>query len=266
MAFLATEENYQAIRALHRKNLIVPVVGDFAGPKAIRAVGEYLKQRGGTVSAFYLSNVEQYLFRQTGDAERFYKNVQTLPIDSASAFIRSVPPSYGGFGPMVTMMGGPATTNSNAYSVRVVDSAGVSIIYTSITDSTGKTVNSRTVDSTGARRANPLELFGALRARDDSSFRARADTARRGLSPSVPLPSLGASNPPPPYPVLFRTDSLIVRRDTSYRPTVLPSVMIGGGTLVSGIASIREMLNAFDGGLLRSYQDALGMTKTSGWK
>src|SRR5262249_28168426 len=132
MAFLATEENYQSVRALERKNLIVPVVGDFAGPKAIRGVGDYLKQRGGTVSAFYLSNVEQYLFRQFGDADRFYKNVHTLPIDSASAFIRSVPPSSG-FGPMVTMMGGPATSNSNAYSVRVVDSAGVSVIYTSIT-------------------------------------------------------------------------------------------------------------------------------------
>src|SRR5262245_13199719 len=117
MAFLATEENYQAIRALHRKNLIVPVVGDFAGPKAIRAVGEYLKQHGGTVSAFYLSNVEQYLFRQGGDAERFYKNVQTLPIDSVSAFIRSVPPSYGGqFGQFVqsgTPMG--ILQGSNSY-------------------------------------------------------------------------------------------------------------------------------------------------------
>src|SRR5262249_48318619 len=62
MAFLANEENYQAVRRLHVKNLIVPVVGDFAGPKAIRSVGEYLRQHGGTVTAFYLSNVEQYLF------------------------------------------------------------------------------------------------------------------------------------------------------------------------------------------------------------
>ena len=68
MAFLATEENYQWLRALHGKNLVVPVVGDFAGPKAIRGVGEYLKQHRATVSAFYLSNVEQYLFRGMGDA------------------------------------------------------------------------------------------------------------------------------------------------------------------------------------------------------
>ena len=46
------------------KNLVVPVVGDFAGPKAIRAVAQYLKQRGAIVGAFYTSNVEQYLFQQ----------------------------------------------------------------------------------------------------------------------------------------------------------------------------------------------------------
>ena len=91
MAFLASEENYQALRALERKNLVIPVVGDFAGPKAIRAVGEYLRQRDATVSAFYLSNVEQYLFRQSDDAQRFYHNVLALPVDSASAFIRTVP-------------------------------------------------------------------------------------------------------------------------------------------------------------------------------
>lgn len=90
MAFLATEENYQWLRALHRRNVIVPVVGNFAGPKAIRAVGDYVKQRGGTVTTFYLSNVEQYLFRGDGDAERFYWNVETLPLDSTSMFIRSI--------------------------------------------------------------------------------------------------------------------------------------------------------------------------------
>src|SRR4029078_9200867 len=89
MAFLATEENYQWLRALHEKNLVVPVVGDFAGPKAIRSVGEYFKQGRATLSASYLSNAEQYLFRGSGDAERFYHNVETLPVDSNSRFIRS---------------------------------------------------------------------------------------------------------------------------------------------------------------------------------
>ena len=40
-SYLASEENFQAVRAMHAKNLIVPVVGDFAGPKALRRVGQY---------------------------------------------------------------------------------------------------------------------------------------------------------------------------------------------------------------------------------
>ena len=63
-SFLSSEENYQYIKSLHEKNLIVPVSGDFAGPKAIRAIGAYLKEHHGTVRAFYVSNVEQYLFRR----------------------------------------------------------------------------------------------------------------------------------------------------------------------------------------------------------
>ncbi len=59
--FLATEENFALIKDLQSRNLIVPVVGDFAGPKAIRAVGKYLRARNAIVSAFYVSNVEQYL-------------------------------------------------------------------------------------------------------------------------------------------------------------------------------------------------------------
>jgi hypothetical protein len=87
-SYLASEENYQWLRDLEVRNLIVPLVGDFAGPKALRAVGAYLRARSGTVTAFYTSNVEQYLFR--GDEwQRFYSNVGTLPIDERSTFIRS---------------------------------------------------------------------------------------------------------------------------------------------------------------------------------
>jgi hypothetical protein len=271
MAFLATEANYQAIRALERKNLIVPVVGDFAGPKAIRGVGEYLKQHRGTVSAFYLSNVEQYLFRQSGDAERFYKNVQTLPIDSASAFIRSVPPSYGGqFGQIgqFVQSGTPMgiLQGSNSYNVRVVDSAGMSIIYTTTTDSTGKTTNSRTVDSTGSRPLNPMVVFRNLRARDDSTLMARFDSIRRARAP-LSQPSLGAQSGASSS-IIFLRDSTLARRDSARVPYIwgTVSVGVGGGTLVSGIASIRAMLEAFARGDLRSYPDAIGMTKTSGWK
>jgi hypothetical protein len=87
--FLASEGQFAFVKDLHSRNLIVPITGDFAGPKALRAVGEYLRSRDVLVSAFYLSNVEQYL-RREGKRDAFCANVATLPLDPASTFIRSV--------------------------------------------------------------------------------------------------------------------------------------------------------------------------------
>lgn len=89
-AYLATEANYQWLKDFESRNLLVPIVGDFAGAKAIRSVGEYLKNHHAVVSAFYTSNVEQYLFMQSDDWSRYYKNVATLPLDANSMFIRSI--------------------------------------------------------------------------------------------------------------------------------------------------------------------------------
>jgi hypothetical protein len=86
-SFLSTEENFRVVKDLEDRNLLVPVSGDFAGPKAIRAIGAWLKENGGLVSAFYVSNVEQYLFMD-GKSTAFYENVGTLPIDAKSVFIR----------------------------------------------------------------------------------------------------------------------------------------------------------------------------------
>lgn len=87
--FLANEATFAAVKDVERRNLIVPVVGDFAGAKAIRAIGSYLRSKGVTVSAFYLSNVEEYLI-QDGVWKAFCANVATLPLDDTSTFIRSV--------------------------------------------------------------------------------------------------------------------------------------------------------------------------------
>jgi hypothetical protein len=86
-SFLSTEDNYRFVKSLHERNLIVPVTGDFGGPKALREVGAYLRRHGAQVSAFYVSNVEQYLF-QDGKNGRFYDNVATLPLSASSVFIR----------------------------------------------------------------------------------------------------------------------------------------------------------------------------------
>lgn len=88
-SYLANEDNFRFIKDLESKNLLVPVVGNFAGPKAIRAIGQYLKDRGALVSAFYLSNVEMYL-AQDGLMAAFCRNVAALPLDETSMFIRSL--------------------------------------------------------------------------------------------------------------------------------------------------------------------------------
>jgi hypothetical protein len=156
MAFLADEQRYQSVRALQLRNAIVPVVGDFAGPKAIRAVGAWLKERNANVGAFYLSNVEQYLFRGANDAARFYENVSMLPTDTTSMFIRSVPPQ----GPMLAM-NAVQVSPPVLYSVQVLDSANVSTILVT-RDSAGQRVTTRTVDSSANRPLSPLPVFRSL--------------------------------------------------------------------------------------------------------
>jgi hypothetical protein len=87
-SYLASEDAFRTVKALHRNNLIVPVVGDFAGSKAVRAIGTYLKQKDAVVSTFYVSNVEQYL-RLERVWGSFCANVARLPLDGASVFIRA---------------------------------------------------------------------------------------------------------------------------------------------------------------------------------
>jgi hypothetical protein len=94
-SYLATEENFLTVRDLERRNLIIPLVGDFAGAKTMRSVGRYLKDHGATVTAFYTSNVEQYLFEQGDDWRHFLMNVSTFPLDASSTFIRSSHYSFG---------------------------------------------------------------------------------------------------------------------------------------------------------------------------
>lgn len=91
--FLASNEDYEFVRGLHRKNLIIPVVGNFGGTKALAAVGDYLRKNGLTVTAFYTSNVEQYLF-DNDVFTAFAANVRKLPLGDKSLFIRSASGRY----------------------------------------------------------------------------------------------------------------------------------------------------------------------------
>ncbi|MGH9847753.1 MAG: hypothetical protein ACREEM_54395 [Blastocatellia bacterium] len=87
-SFLASVDDYEFVRGLQRKNLIIPVVGDFAGKKALAGVGEYLRKNGFVVTAFYTSNVEMVLF-QNSIFEGFAANVKKLPVNDRSLIIRA---------------------------------------------------------------------------------------------------------------------------------------------------------------------------------
>jgi hypothetical protein len=91
--YLASEDAFQFVKAMEERNLVVPVVGNAAGDKALVAVGRYIASRGEKVSVLYMSNVEQYLMRD-GTFPRFVENVKQLPRDERSVMIRS----YFGFG------------------------------------------------------------------------------------------------------------------------------------------------------------------------
>jgi hypothetical protein len=88
-SYLASEESFKTVQDLEKRNLIVPLTGDFAGDKAIVSVGKYLRDHDAIVDAFYVSNVERYLWE--GEHEKlFYSNVDSLPLNASSTFIRSV--------------------------------------------------------------------------------------------------------------------------------------------------------------------------------
>lgn len=85
--YLASESDYQFVRSLQVQDSIVPVVGDLGGTHALAAIADLMTQRGDRLSAFYISNVETYLY---GDKYgQFVANVRRLPRDAKSVIIRS---------------------------------------------------------------------------------------------------------------------------------------------------------------------------------
>jgi hypothetical protein len=88
-SYLATEESYAFVRDLQARDAIIPVVGDISGPHALRAIGAMLAGDGVALSAFYTSNVEDYLFR-AGSFGRYVDNLSRLPRTPRTVVIRSV--------------------------------------------------------------------------------------------------------------------------------------------------------------------------------
>jgi hypothetical protein len=89
-AYLETEERYQYVRDMQLKNLIVPLVADFGGPKTLKTIGQYLKDHAALVSVFYVSNVEDYLSLLW---PQWRSNLAALPVDDSTLLIRFIPVS-----------------------------------------------------------------------------------------------------------------------------------------------------------------------------
>jgi hypothetical protein len=84
-SFLATEAGFRFVKDLQSRNLIVPVIGDFGGPAALRRIGDDARSRGYRVSVFYGSNVGVYLTRNQTRA--FCTNLASLPAADNALFI-----------------------------------------------------------------------------------------------------------------------------------------------------------------------------------
>jgi hypothetical protein len=95
--FLASEESFQFLKSLQQRDLVIPIVGDLSGSRALAGIGSRLRQRDQRLSAFYASNVEFYLFGD-GRFGQFVNNVGGMPRADHAVIIRSVFGRFSGYG------------------------------------------------------------------------------------------------------------------------------------------------------------------------
>jgi len=89
LSFLAREDDFQFLRSLHQRDAVIPVVGDLGGTHALVAIARWMRQHDQRLSAFYVSNVEDYLFRDRVFGQ-YMENLTRLPRSDRSVMIRSV--------------------------------------------------------------------------------------------------------------------------------------------------------------------------------
>ena len=92
-SFMAAEGDYEFVRSLQTRDLVIPVVGNLSGKTAMANIGRFMEQRGDKLSVFYASNVEFYLYSD-GSFPRFVTNLARLPRARNSLLIRSI---FGGY-------------------------------------------------------------------------------------------------------------------------------------------------------------------------
>jgi hypothetical protein len=106
LSYLAAEDDFQFVRSLEERDGVIPVVGDLGGTHALATIGHWMTERNQRLSAFYASNVENYLFRQ-GSFGRYVENLNRLPHSDRSVIIRSI---FGGFAQPEPMPGSYSTS------------------------------------------------------------------------------------------------------------------------------------------------------------
>jgi hypothetical protein len=91
--FLNSTEEFRFVKQMEEENRIVPIVGDFSGPHALKELGKFLKEKDEKITVFYASNVEQYLIRDM-TWPNFIDNLKQLPFDDRAVFIRTHRSNY----------------------------------------------------------------------------------------------------------------------------------------------------------------------------
>ena len=94
VSWLADAERYEVVRALHRANRIIPVVGDLGGEHALAEMGDVMREMGVELTTLYASNVEFYLWRER-TIEAWIENVRALPAHGDAVVIRSYFSTFG---------------------------------------------------------------------------------------------------------------------------------------------------------------------------
>ena len=87
-SYLARDRDFQVVKSLERRNLVVPVVGDLSGPGTLPRIGTVLRERRESLSVLYASNVEDYLIRD-GRFVAYAQHVARLPRQPQSVIVRS---------------------------------------------------------------------------------------------------------------------------------------------------------------------------------
>lgn len=95
IGYLADEDAFQYVRSMQQRDRIIPVVCNVAGATAMRSIARYATENGLVISAFYVSNVEQYLIQRDQGFDRYVANLRALPHNGSSVIIRSY---FGRFG------------------------------------------------------------------------------------------------------------------------------------------------------------------------